>query len=664
MTPLTIDRAAPTATRLPLISVIVPVRNEERFIAATLSQLFAQDYPADRFEVIVADGGSTDDTRGIVRRLAERRPNLRLLPNPRRWSSAGRNVAARAARGDVVLLIDGHCEIDNPRYFADLADAFATSGADCVGRPQPLDVTGASTLQRAIAAARSSRLGHHPASHIYSGREGFVPPDSVAVAYRREVFDRVGWFDEGFDACEDVEFNHRLARANLTCWFTPRVAVRYHPRDTLPGLFRQMERYGRGRVRLLRKHRDTFSLPGFLPGAFVAGLLAGPALASLFSVLWFVYFGAVAAYGVIVLAFSLALAVRHREPLFAVWCPLVFAAVHVGAGWGLLREAFVGLHPRNERGAAGLVPAVRTAGTSPAALPLSPPQRKTLNALTIDVEDYFHVSAFDGVLDRTDWDALEPRVGESTERLLDVLASANVRATFFILGWVAERQPSLVRAVRAAGHEVGCHSYAHRLIYRQTPDEFRADLRRGLDALEDAIGERVTLYRAPSFSITKDSLWAIDVLIEEGIRIDSSVYPTHHDRYGIPGTPLGPHRIDRRAGQLWEFPPPVWRCLGYPLPVGGGGYFRLYPYALTRSALSKINAAGRPFAAYLHPWELDPEQPRVPAGAAKRFRHYVNLRQTEPRLARLLADFQFGTLSEALAAHEPSSQPTPQRRAA
>ncbi|MFO0842169.1 MAG: glycosyltransferase family 2 protein [Gemmataceae bacterium] len=338
MTALLLERASPAATKLPLISIIGPVRNEAPFIAATLTQLFAQDYPAERYEVLVADGGSTDDTRAIVLRLARGRPNLRLLDNPGGWSSAGRNVAARAARGEVVLLIDGHCEIRNRRYLADLADAFAT-GADCVGRPQPLDVTGATPLQRAIAAARSSRLGHHPASHIYSDREGFVAPDSVAVAYRREVFDRVGWFDEAFDACEDVEFNHRLRRANLRCWFTPRVAVRYHPRDSLAGLFRQMVRYGRGRVRLLRKHPDTFSPASLVPGAFVAGLLAGPALACLLSALGLVYLGAVAAYALLVLGFSLAIAAREREPRLAAWCPLVFATVHLGAGWGLLREA-------------------------------------------------------------------------------------------------------------------------------------------------------------------------------------------------------------------------------------------------------------------------------------------------------------------------------------
>ena len=285
-----------------------------------------------------------------------------------------------------------------------------------------------------------------------------------------------------------------------------------------------------------------------------------------------------------------------------------------------------------------------------------------VNALTIDVEDYFHVSGFEPYVDRADWDAYQSRVGSSTDRLLDILSAADVRATFFVLGWVAERQPSLVRAIRAAGHEVGCHSYAHRLIYEMTPEAFRADLRLSIDVLQDILGERVTAYRAPSFSITRESTWALDILVEEGITLDSSIYPTHHDRYGIPGTPLEPHRIDREAGSLWEFPPPVWNVCGYPVPVGGGGYFRLYPYALTRLGLGKINAAGRPFAAYLHPWEIDPDQPRIAASMGRRFRHYVNLARTEGRLGRMIADFPLGTITEALLAFDPSAREILQTR--
>lgn len=296
-----------------------------------------------------------------------------------------------------------------------------------------------------------------------------------------------------------------------------------------------------------------------------------------------------------------------------------------------------------------------------------PQPRALVNALTIDVEDYYHVSAFERCVDRGRWDEFPSRVGPNTERILDILDRANVRATFFILGWVAERQPSLVRAIRAAGHEIGCHSFAHRLVYEQTPDEFRADLRHAKWVLEDILGEPIFAYRAPSFSITTKSLWALDILAEEGIRLDSSIYPTHHDRYGIPGTPLAPHRIERPAGTIWEFPPPVWKVLRYPLPVGGGGYFRLYPYALTRFGLRKINASGRPFSVYLHPWEIDPEQPRMKPGWMRAFRHYVNLHRTEDRLNSLIQDFAFGSISESLCSYCPEArfpEPISERRVA
>jgi polysaccharide deacetylase family protein (PEP-CTERM system associated) len=272
-----------------------------------------------------------------------------------------------------------------------------------------------------------------------------------------------------------------------------------------------------------------------------------------------------------------------------------------------------------------------------------------LNALTIDVEDYYQVSAFEHCVDRARWGEFEPRVALGTQRILDILDRAGVRATFFVLGWVADRQPALVRAIHAAGHEIASHGYWHRLIYRQKPEEFRSDLRRSRALLEDVTGAPVTAYRAPSFSITRQNLWALDVLIEEGFLFDSSIYPTYHDRYGIAGAPLGPHRIVRPAGSIWEFPGTVWRGLGYPLPIGGGGYFRLYPYWLTRLGLGAINREGRPFVAYVHPWELDPGQPRLRPGRLKAFRHYVNLERTEQRLARLAHDFPLGTLSEVLA---------------
>ncbi len=250
-----------------------------------------------------------------------------------------------------------------------------------------------------------------------------------------------------------------------------------------------------------------------------------------------------------------------------------------------------------------------------------------------------------------DWERQPSRVESSIDRLLEILDEAGVRATFFVLGWLAKRLPSLVRRIDSQGHEIGSHGFAHRRIGTQSPAQFRADLCRSRKVLEDALGQPIRLYRAPNFSIVPTTLWALDILIEEGFTLDSSMYPIHHERDGVPGAGPGPYRIERAGGSIWEFPPPAWRFLGWPLPVGGGGSFRLYPYALTRHCLNAINETGRPFAVYLAPWELDVEQPRYHPGWLAGFRHYVGLHRTESRLRRLMRDFPLGTLSQALLGH-------------
>ncbi len=282
----------------------------------------------------------SNGTPELVAKFAETHQNVRLLSNPKRLSSAARNIAIRESRGEAVLLIDGHCELSDDRYLRRLADAFERSGADCLGRPQPQDIANPTVLQRAIAAARSSRLGHHPDSFIYSSQEQFVPAKSVAVAYRREVFERVGYFDEAFDACEDVEFNHRIDRAGLKCFFTPEVAVHYAPRDTLRGLFRQLLRYGRGRVRLVRKHPETFSVLPLAPGLFVAGVLLGPLAALAWAPLAMVYVAVLLLYAAILLTGSIAVARHAHDYRLVGWLPLVFATVHAGSGTGMLLELF------------------------------------------------------------------------------------------------------------------------------------------------------------------------------------------------------------------------------------------------------------------------------------------------------------------------------------
>jgi polysaccharide deacetylase family protein (PEP-CTERM system associated) len=272
------------------------------------------------------------------------------------------------------------------------------------------------------------------------------------------------------------------------------------------------------------------------------------------------------------------------------------------------------------------------------------------NAFTVDVEDYYHVSAFEHAIPRSEWGGLESRIVASTDRLLALLRAHAVSGTFFVLGWVAERFPSLVKQIAAAGHEIGTHSYWHRLIYTLEPGEFRDDLRRSRDVLEDILGRKVVAFRAPSFSIVRSSLWALQILAEEGFEIDSSIYPVVHDRYGIHNARVDPHFWEFDGGRLLEFPPSVFGIAGLRLPVGGGGYFRLYPRSVTLRAIRAANRRGRPFMFYIHPWELDPEQPRMRGvGWKSRARHYVNLARTESRLNWLLDRVRFGSISEALA---------------
>ena len=273
---------------------------------------------------------------------------------------------------------------------------------------------------------------------------------------------------------------------------------------------------------------------------------------------------------------------------------------------------------------------------------------KIVNAMTIDVEDYFHVSVFDGLVPRHRWEQMDSRVCANTERLLEIFNQSGVQATFFVLGWVAERFPHLVRAIAAEGHEIASHGYAHRLVYDLTPRQFRDDIRRSKDLLEAESSALVLGYRAPSYSITPRSLWALDVLIEEGFLYDSSIFPIHHDRYGIPISQRHPYVLER-AGALVEAPGSTVRWGTMNLPVGGGGYFRILPYGWTRWGIARLNNVEKvPAIFYLHPWEIDPEQPRLRAGLLGRFRHYYNLDRTEARLRMLIRDFSFSTMASLL----------------
>jgi polysaccharide deacetylase family protein (PEP-CTERM system associated) len=281
-----------------------------------------------------------------------------------------------------------------------------------------------------------------------------------------------------------------------------------------------------------------------------------------------------------------------------------------------------------------------------------------VNAMTVDVEDYFHVRAFERVIDSADWDRLPARVEPNTDRVLNLFAAKRVSATFFVLGWVAERYPALVRRIACAGHEIASHGYRHEGIDRQSPDQFRADVSRSKLILEDIGGQPVRGYRAPTFSIGRQTWWAYDILAEEGYSYSSSIYPVARDLYGMPDAPRAPfHPV---GGSLLELPLSTIRSFGRNFPASGGGFFRLLPYGVSRWAIARaMRQQGNPCTFYCHPWELDPEQPRIKGASFKsRFRHYTNLDVTEHRITRLLDDFRWSRIDDVFRSSIASLDPT------
>lgn len=292
------------------------------------------------------------------------------------------------------------------------------------------------------------------------------------------------------------------------------------------------------------------------------------------------------------------------------------------------------------------LPTQNSRGLNPAAARRS---AEVKHILSIDLEDYFHVEAFAGVVSRDKWNRYPSRVERNCHLLLDIFDRHSVKATFFVLGWVAQRFPKLVREVHQRGHELACHSYWHRRVSSLTPAEFRTDTRAACDAIEQAASVRVTGYRAPTWSVTPQSLWALDILCEEGFTYDSSIFPIRHDLYGIPNASRHPYYHTISHGRrLLELPPATVRVAGKNLPAAGGGWFRLLPFRYTKWAFQRFESEGTPLVFYLHPWEIDPDQPRMSAPLKSRLRHYTNLGRTQARLERLLRSFKFQTFQDYL----------------
>jgi polysaccharide deacetylase family protein (PEP-CTERM system associated) len=272
---------------------------------------------------------------------------------------------------------------------------------------------------------------------------------------------------------------------------------------------------------------------------------------------------------------------------------------------------------------------------------------KPIHCLSFDVEEHFQVSAFWSASRRRQWDQFESRVESNTRRIADILAQKKTQATFFVLGWVAERYPGLIKALADQGHEIASHGYGHELVAMQTPEQFRQDVRRAKEILENLTGKPIIGYRAPSFSITAETLWALSILVEEGHQYDSSIYD-RFQRAEKAGIREGSYSIDTAAGRIWEVSPSTMNLCGIQLPVAGGGYFRFLPYAASKTFLRQLEKKGAQLVMYFHPWEIDPEQPRMDGPWLSRFRHYINLHKTENRLICLLQDFRFAPIREVI----------------
>ena len=326
----------------PRLTVVIPACNEERYISRTIQYLLAQDYPPDRLELLVGIADSTDHTEEVVKKIAAGELRIKWFRNPYRLSSGARTLGAQRAAGEIIIFVDGHVYIDNNQLFRNTVRLMREKQVSVLSRPQPLDTPDNSFFQRAVSFARSSALGHARDSTIYLKNEGYVSPSSSGASYRREVFEKVGYFDLCFDACEDVDFNYRCSKAGLRSYISMDLAVYYYPRASLSSLFRQMARYGAGRYRLALKHPATLSIGTMIPFLMTVGLPLLGLLGLLWPVLLYPFGFLALAYVFGVLLFSTALSIRHGWAFLPAFC-VIFPAIHLGLGWGFLRQLCVSL---------------------------------------------------------------------------------------------------------------------------------------------------------------------------------------------------------------------------------------------------------------------------------------------------------------------------------
>ncbi|MCX6827220.1 MAG: glycosyltransferase family 2 protein, partial [candidate division Zixibacteria bacterium] len=324
---------------LPKISVILPIRNEAKYIVSTIGFILDQEYPADKLEVLVVDGASDDDSVSLVSELAKRDSRINLFCNPRKLSSAARNIGVRNATGDIIIFIDGHVYLDNKQLLKNTVALMQEKEVSVLSRPQFLETPDNSFFQKAVALARRSIIGHGSDSTIYTDEDIFVNPTSSGASYKREVFDKAGFFDENFDACEDVEFNYRVAKEGYKSFTSMKLAVFYYPRSTIGGLFRQMMRYGRGRFRLAKKYPETISPAALLPSLLTVGSLFLGIAAIISQSALYSFLALISLYVSVVLVFSILISFK-KDLRYLPILPIIYLAIHFGLGWGFVYEFF------------------------------------------------------------------------------------------------------------------------------------------------------------------------------------------------------------------------------------------------------------------------------------------------------------------------------------
>lgn len=319
-------------SQTPFITVCMPVYNEAAFIEKTINMILCQDYPSDSYEIIVADGDSDDGTTEIVKKLQTENQQIILKRNINKKSSSGRNIGFKTGKGDIFIVIDGHCYIPDNQLFKNIIHCFEQSGAHCLGRPQPLDPPDISDFQKAVAIARKSKIGHGGDSLIYSDYEGFISPVSNGAIYKREVIEKIGYVDEAFDACEDVEFNYRVEKAGFKAFMSPALTIKYYPRENIQSLLQQMIRYGKGRINLLKKYPDTLSFTGLIPFFFVTGFII-TILSSVISKTLMSLF--IIPYLILISSFSIKVCTNNEKKYFLTYLK-IFSTIHTGLGIGQL----------------------------------------------------------------------------------------------------------------------------------------------------------------------------------------------------------------------------------------------------------------------------------------------------------------------------------------